>query len=222
MAEFPIAETFVSINGEGVRSGRLAYFIRFPGCNLHCSFCDTSWATEWRNDWDYRTEDQLADEVRTSGVKLVTLTGGEPLLQPDLPVLLDKLYQIPGLFVEIETNGSRPIAQYDNVAYRPAFTLDCKLPGSGMQDAMCFDNYDHLREEDTVKFVCGSDEDLNRAEEIIRDYGLTEKCHVYLSPVFGEMDPADMVSYMITHNLNGVTLQLQIHKFIWDPEAKGV
>lgn len=222
MADFSVAETFVSINGEGTRSGQLAFFIRFTGCNLNCSFCDTQWANKPRNNWNIRSDTQLANEVKASGVKLVTLTGGEPLLQPDLPFLLQKLYQIPGLSVEIETNGSIPIDQYDDWNLRPSFTLDCKLPGSGMQEAMCYDNYDHLCSEDTVKFVCGSQRDLNRAEEIIKRYQLTGKCHVYLSPVFGEIDPADMVSYMITHKMNGVTLQLQIHKVIWDPEKRGV
>lgn len=222
MVEFPIAETFESINGEGTRSGQLAYFIRFPGCNLNCSFCDTSWANKPRNNWNVRSDDQLVHEVKSSGVKLVTLTGGEPLLQPDLPLLIDKLYQIPGLSVEIETNGSQSIARYDHAEPRPVFTLDCKLPGSGMQEAMLYDNYSHLCPEDTVKFVCGSETDLHRAEEIIKRFHLLEHCHVFFSPVFGRIEPADIVSYMITHKLNGVTLQLQIHKFIWDPNAKGV
>lgn len=222
MAEYSIAETFVSINGEGTRSGQLAMFIRFTGCNLDCSFCDTRWANKPRNDWKIRTDEQLADEVKTSGVKLVTLTGGEPLLQPHLDALTERLYQIPGVSVEIETNGSRSIAGYDRSVHRPIFTLDCKLPGSGMQDAMLYENYDHLRHEDTVKFVCGNTGDLDRANELIKKYDLTQKCHVYLSPVFGRIEPADMVSYMITHKMNDVTLQLQIHKFIWDPDAKGV
>lgn len=222
MAEFQIAETFVSINGEGSRSGQLACFLRFPGCNLNCSFCDTKWANEPRGDWEIRKTDDLVDFVRKSGVKLITITGGEPLLQRGLPELLEKLYELPGTEAEIETNGSLPIERYDAVPWRPHFTLDCKLPGSGMQAHMLYENYDHLQPGDAVKFVCGSREDLDEARKVIETFQLPDRCDVFLSPVFGRIEPADMVTYMMDHGMNNVRLQLQIHKFIWDPNAKGV
>ena len=222
MSEYQIAEQFLSINGEGPRSGQLAYFIRFPGCNLNCSLCDTKWANRPGVPTEKWTDRQLAEAVRKSGAGLVTLTGGEPLLQKDLGLLLDTLAEETETLAEIETNGSidiRPMAERVN---RPYFTLDCKLPGSGMQGHMLPENYELLCPEDTVKFVCGSREDLDVARDVMNRYDLRERCHVYLSPVFGRIEPADIVEYMKEHRMNGVTLQLQIHKFIWDPDKKGV
>ena len=96
------------------------------------------------------------------------------------------------------------------------------LPDSGMEDRMCLTNFGLLKEKDTVKFVAGSIRDLERAKEIIERYGLIGRCHIYLSPVFGRIQPADMVEFMIRHKLNGVRLQLQLHKFIWHPDTRGV
>ncbi len=221
MAVYPIAETFLSINGEGTRSGQLAYFIRFPVCNLHCSFCDTRWACK-DGDWEQKTTEELVELVKSSGAELVTLTGGEPMLQPELRDLIETLTKECKVLCEIETNGSIDISEYDGPCIRPSFTLDCKLPGSGMEEHMLYSNYNHLRKTDTVKFVCGSAEDLDRAREIIDRFDLTSKCTVFLSPVFGSIEPADMVTYMTEHKMSKVRLQLQIHKFIWDPEEKGV
>ncbi|MBQ1393120.1 MAG: 7-carboxy-7-deazaguanine synthase QueE, partial [Lachnospiraceae bacterium] len=104
----------------------------------------------------------------------------------------------------------------------PSFTMDYKLPSSGMEDAMCIDNLLSMKKKDTVKFVTGNFEDLDRAKEIIDKYQLTEKCNVYISPVFGKIDPADIVEYLKNNKMNYVTMQLQMHKFIWNPNAKGV
>ena len=216
-----VVERFVSINGEGPRAGELAVFVRFQGCNLQCSYCDTRWANDPGCPFTDRSPQEIADEIRRDGIRNVTLTGGEPLLQPDMPLLLARLAEIPGLRVEVETNGSVPLAPFCGAA-RPVFTMDYKLPGSGCEHAMVTDNFALLKPEDTVKFVCGSLSDLERAEAVIRAYDLTGRCHVYLSPVFGAIDPADMVDYMARQKLNGVRLQLQMHKFIWDPDKRGV
>ncbi len=221
MAEFRVAERFVSINGEAARAGELAVFIRFVGCNLACTYCDTAWANASEAPYELETEVSLCEYVRASGVKNVTLTGGEPLLQEELPVLLRALYGI-GVLVEIETNGSVSIAEIAAMPERPVFTLDYKLPGSGMENRMLTENYRYLMEDDTVKFVAGSREDLLRAAQIIREHDLTARCHVYLSPVFGRIEPKDMVTFMQEECLNGVRLQLQLHKFIWDPSERGV
>lgn len=216
-----VVERFVSINGEGPRAGELAVFVRFQGCNLQCSYCDTRWANDPGCPFEDRSPQEIADEIRRDGIRNVTLTGGEPLLQPDMPLLLARLAEIPGLRVEVETNGSVPLAPFCGAA-RPVFTMDYKLPGSGCEHAMVTDNFTLLKPEDTVKFVCGSLSDLERAEAVIRAYDLTGRCHVYLSPVFGAIDPADMVDYMARQKLNDVRLQLQMHKFIWDPDKRGV
>lgn len=218
---FPVAEKFVSINGEGTRAGELAVFIRFTGCDLRCSYCDTMWANVPGADYDDLSAEEILSYVLSTGVTNVTLTGGEPLLQKELPVLTDLLLSSE-LRVEIETNGSQPIAALAERVCRPVFTMDYKLPSSGMEDKMCRENFGHLEKCDTVKFVSGSMEDLERAAHIIEKHHLTERCHVYISPVFGKIEPADIVDFMKGRQLNDVRLQLQLHKFIWPPEQRGV
>jgi len=219
--KYSIAEKFVSINGEGTRAGELAVFIRFSRCNLSCTYCDTKWANTDGCETEQLSPEQIAGYVYGTGVKNVTLTGGEPLLQEELYTLIEMLSE-QGNSVEIETNGSISIAELSGKKYRPIFTLDYKLPDSGMESAMELGNYSYLQAEDTVKFVSGSLSDLERAVEIIEKYELTKKCSVYISPVFGNIDPADIVEFMKDKRLNGVKLQLQLHKFIWDPEERGV
>lgn len=221
MTTFPVVELFASINGEGVLAGQLAVFVRFRGCNLNCSYCDTQWANQPDAPITPMTAEQIRDAILATGVSLVTLTGGEPLCQPQLRELLTLLAQEPTLHMEIETNGSRdltPLLDIPNVT----FTMDYKLAGSDMEKHMRLANFPLLRPQDTVKFVVSSIADLDRAREVISQYQLTDRCYVYLSPVFGKIDPADIVTYMTDHTMNRVRLQLQMHKFIWDPNARGV
>lgn len=221
MMIYKVAEIFSSINGEGTRAGELAVFVRFRGCNLNCSYCDTSWANQSDTPFIPMDKEEILGALLETGIRNVTLTGGEPLLVPGVEEVIEILGG-NGLSVEIETNGSVDLLPFDVINHRPLFTMDYKLPGSGMEDKMNLRNFELLKKNDTVKFVAGSDEDLERAAEIIRMYSLTERCHVYFSPVFGRIDPADMVGFMIKHKLNGVRLQLQLHKYIWDPMARGV
>lgn len=222
MASYKVVEIFTSINGEGRRAGQLALFIRFQKCNLHCSYCDTRWANTDSAAYTELTEDELYDEIKKSGIRNITLTGGEPLLQPEIGVLLHKLAADDALSVEIETNGSISIEEFSRLKNPPLFTLDYKLPGSGMEDYMKVKNFAYLKPEDTVKFVAGSRQDLERAREVISGFQLTEKCAVYISPVFGTIVPAEIVEFMKQYRLNGVNLQLQLHKIIWDPQQRGV
>lgn len=221
MDRFSVAEKFVSINGEGTRAGELAVFLRFSRCNLNCSFCDTRWANEDSVSVQQMITEELLSYVKSTGVKNVTLTGGEPLLQLGIANLITELEK-GGFTVEIETNGSVPIGDLAMLPRRPSFTLDYKLPGSGMENFMCLENYLYLSSDDTVKFVVGDLADLNRAVEIIRAFDLTSRCHVYFSPVFGKIDPDTIVSFMKENTINGVRLQLQLHKYIWDPDKRGV
>lgn len=222
MASYKVVEIFTSINGEGRRAGQLALFIRFQKCNLHCSYCDTRWANTDSAAYTELTEDELYDEIKKSGIRNITLTGGEPLLQPEIGVLLHKLAADDALSVEIETNGSIGIEEFSRLKNPPLFTLDYKLPASGMEAYMKVENFAYLKPEDTVKFVAGSRQDLERAREIISGFQLTEKCAVYISPVFGAIAPAEIVEFMKQYRLNGVNLQLQLHKIIWDPQQRGV
>ena len=217
-----VAETFISINGEGTHSGQLAYFVRFCGCNLNCSYCDTMWANKPNVPCSHLTAEEIYSQILESGIKNVTITGGEPLYRKGIYELLYMLSNNPGIYTEVETNGSIFLQPYMNLINRPAFTMDYKLPSSGMEGAMCVDNLMMLEKKDTVKFVAGSIGDLERAKEIIDKHCLCKRCNVYISPVFGKIEPADIVEYMKNNKMNNVTLQLQIHKYIWDPNAKGV
>jgi 7-carboxy-7-deazaguanine synthase len=214
-----VVEKFLSINGEGWRAGETALFIRFRGCNLRCSYCDTMWANEADCPFEEESPRALADYALQTGIRNVTLTGGEPLLQKDIKELIRLLLE-EGLRVEIETNGAVSIEGFEGA--RPVFTMDYKLPSSGYESRMLLKNMESLRKEDTVKFVSGSRQDLERALEIIRAYDLTERCHVYFSPVFGAIEPAEIVGFLLEHKLNDVRLQIQMHKVIWDPEKRGV
>ena len=163
----PVVEKFVSINGEGAHAGELAAFIRFRGCNLDCSYCDTSWANCENASAEYETAEEIAEWVAEKGVENVTLTGGEPLLHKECGKVAELLMK-QGCRVEIETNGSIHLEKLAAAEYRPVFTMDYKLPSSGMEEYMCRDNFRLLGEHDTVKFVSGSMEDLEKAAEIIR------------------------------------------------------
>ena len=218
---FPTAEKFTSINGEGIRAGEPAVFIRFRGCDLCCSYCDTRWACTDSAPAEILSAEQLCDYADGTGIKNVTLTGGEPLLQKELYLLTDLLVS-HGHTVEIETNGASDISALASRASRPFFTLDYKLPGSGMESYMLTENYSCLIKDDAVKFVAGSEEDLEKCAEVTESFSLTEKCAVFISPVFGRIEPQEIVSFMLKRKMNGVRLQLQLHKYIWDPEERGV
>lgn len=221
---FPIAERFVSINGEGVYAGRLAAFIRFPGCNLHCSYCDTQWAQDPELTVEFVTIDELAKWVADQPCSCVTITGGEPTLQSHLLDLARALNALDSIeVIEIETNGSIDLSQL--ASERPAkmrFTMDYKLPSSGMEEQMRMKNFDLLGPEDVVKFVIGTHEDLETMVRVVRKHDLDQRCHVYLSPVFDQMDPAVIVDFMREQRLTNATLQLQLHKIIWPDQERGV
>ncbi len=222
MAIFDVVEKFVSINGEGQHAGELAVFIRLRGCNLSCSYCDTRWACSSSASALEMTEDEIVSYVRGTGIRRVTLTGGEPLISDKIDVLLKRFAVEKDIEVEIETNGSVLIAPFVNIDKRPAFTLDYKIEGSGMEEFMDTSNYDYLEKQDTVKFVVSDIGEMDKVTEIVDKYGLSDKCTCLVSPVFGAVEPADMVSYMIDHKRNDLRLQLQLHKFIWDPDKRGV
>lgn len=217
-----VVEKFISINGEGRRCGQLATFIRFAGCNLNCGYCDTAWANDRKVAFDPMTAEEVYAYIKETQVTNVTLTGGEPLLQKDMGELLELLSQNPELYVEIETNGSVLLSKFSDLENPPSFTMDYKLPSSGMERMMALENFDHLTEKDTVKFVSGSMEDLEKARELINKYKLTEKTSIFISPVFGDIELESIVDFMKDNQMNGVNMQVQLHKIIWDPNERGV
>ena len=213
-----VIEKFVSINGEGLRQGELAVFIRFANCNLRCSYCDTTYSfinPEFKNE----TIDEIIEYINNQNVKNITLTGGEPLLQKDIDKLINELVKL-NYRIEIETNGSIDIKKYlnDNIS----FTLDYKMPSSLMEHFMNLDNYKYITKKDSIKFVCGDNNDLNKALDIMNKYDLINKTNCLISPVFNEIKLEDIVNFLIDNNLNDVKLCLQIHKIIWDPNKRGV
>ena len=218
---FPVVEKIVSINGESICAGEPAVFIRFRGCDLNCSYCDTKWANSISAPAEMLSAKDISSYVESTGITDVTLTGGEPLLQKDIKTLIEMLVS-NGHRVEIETNGAHPIDVLAASECRPVFTLDYKLPSSGMERFMLTDNYKYLDTNDAVKFVSGDINDLEAARAVIERYRLTEKCKVYISPVFGKIEPEQIVDYLIDNKMNGVRLQLQLHKYIWDPDRRGV
>lgn len=221
MITYPVVEKFVSINGEGQKAGEIAAFIRMRGCNLACNYCDTSWANTKDCPCEFLSAEELITWLKEHSIENVTLTGGEPLLTEEIAPLIEAL-GTAGFSVEIETNGSVSLNTFDTLAHRPAFTMDYKCPDSGMENAMNTDNFSLLIPKDTVKFVVSSISDLDKARKICIQYKVAEHCPIFLSPVFGRIEPKEIVEYMIEHHWNEARLQLQMHKFIWPPEQRGV
>ena len=232
----PVAERFVSVNGEGLHAGRFSAFVRFVGCNLACSYCDTQWACDEACPSEDMTPEEILRFVKEAGTPCVTLTGGEPCLQPYLPELLELLVRETSCFVEIETNGSvdltelavlrRKLESVDGPGKpgfdRVGFTVDCKSPSSGMARKMLAQNYALLGRVDCVKFVVGSRADLQAAKQVIAENGLLDACPVLFSPVAGSMEPAKIVSFLQENDLLKARVQVQLHKIIWPSVERGV
>lgn len=216
---YDLAERFVSINGEGRFAGELAVFIRFSGCNLRCNYCDTMWANVPTCSTTNYTLDDIDEFVAKSGAKHVTITGGEPLLQNNVFPLFERLLK-NGVAVEIETNGSIPLDTYMKKFPKLSFTMDYKMPSSFMESKMHIPNLKLLRKTDTLKLVCGSYDDLIKTMDLIDQ--VSDDVLIYVSPVFGKIEPKDIVEFIIENKMTRLKLQLQLHKFIWSPDEKGV
>ena len=219
---FNIIEKFVSIDGEGPSAGELAVFIRFQGCNLRCSWCDTTYSFDKSEITEVLSAEEIYSYIKETGVSNVTLTGGEPLFQENIDEILSLLNADIDLTVHIETNGAIDILTFKEKYPNLIFILDYKLPSSKMTDLMVLENFNHVEKTDVYKFVLGSKEDLQEAYKIITKFDLVDKCLVYFSPVFGAIELEDIVEFMKDKNLNKVRLQVQLHKIIWDPNMKGV
>lgn len=218
---FEVVEIFESINGEGPRAGELSAFVRLKGCNLNCSFCDTAWAKEKDAEATYMTTQEIIEEIESFGVKNVTLTGGEPMEKKGILALIMALVE-KGYQVEVETNGSIDLQEYSLLADIVLFTIDYKLPGSGMEDKMLLENFLCFGEKNVIKFVVSDRADLERAYELCENELKESRCQFYLSPVFGKIEPEEIVEFMKEKKWVSAHLQLQLHKIIWDPDKRGV
>lgn len=221
---YNVIEKFISIDGEGPTAGEIAAFIRFVGCNLNCSWCDTAYSIDRDSKGEAMTKDEIYKFIKDAGTTNVTLTGGEPLIQEGIEELIYFLAKDKTLSIHIETNGSIPYYKLKKVwdLENVCFILDYKLPESRMENKMDFKNYEVIQKKDVCKFVIASKEDLTRALEIVKTYNLTEKSTVFFSGVLGKIKYVDIVDFMKENKLNKIKLQLQLHKIIWLPETRGV
>jgi 7-carboxy-7-deazaguanine synthase len=213
---FPVVELFDSIDGEGKRTGYMAIFVRFAGCNLRCSYCDTAYAWTAADAKEHLTEEELLTRIHAYPWKRITLTGGEPMLQP-----IEHLCRVlgnEGYDVNIETNGAVPL--FDERPQGLFYTMDIKSPSSGERDKMRMENLEKLNGDDVVKFVVGTEADLLDMEKILKSYDIPAQ--IYVSPVFGKIAPASLVEFVRTHKLGNVCVQVQLHKVIWEPDRRGV
>jgi 7-carboxy-7-deazaguanine synthase len=209
-----VNEIFYSIQGESTHAGRPCVFVRLTYCNLRCTYCDTEYAFYRGSE---RSIDEILEEVGAYRCRLVEVTGGEPLIQRETTQLLERLLE-EGYEVLLETSGAWPI---EHVPDRVRIIMDFKTPGSGMVASNRWQNLQHLDSDDEIKFVVCDRADYEWARGVIGEHDLTARHSVLLSPSHGELDPRLLSEWVLTDGLP-VRVQLQIHKFIWSPSARGV
>ncbi|MDR0965727.1 MAG: 7-carboxy-7-deazaguanine synthase QueE [Myxococcales bacterium] len=214
MPDFRVNEIFESIQGETTHAGRPCLFVRFTGCDLRCRYCDTRYAYEGGELWE---AEAVLDRLRHFRSRFVTLTGGEPMLQPALPELCQMLIA-DGFEVAIETHGQRPLGALPIEVRR---IVDLKTPGSGSEDTRLL-NLADLRATDELKIVVTSRADFDWARQIVERFELDRRgLPIVFSPCFGEVAPRDLVAWLLDSGLDA-RIGLQLHKVIWDPGARGV
>jgi 7-carboxy-7-deazaguanine synthase len=208
-----VTEIFFSIQGEGTRTGRPCVFVRFTGCDLRCGYCDTAYAFHGGVE---RSREEILAEVARHPSRFVLLTGGEPMLQRDLPDLARELLA-RGYEVAVETHGQRPLDALPREAIR---IVDVKTPGSG-EATTDLAYLDRLAPHDEVKFVVCSEEDFRWSCEVVRRHALAGRVHVLFSPAWGQVDPKALARWVLESGLD-VRLSIQVHKVIWGADARGV
>lgn len=209
-------EVYASIQGESTWAGLPCVFIRLARCNLRCVWCDTTYSF---TGGEMHAVDDLVEQALSYGIALVEITGGEPLLQPHCATLCEALIA-RGCTVLVETSGSLPINTLPAAAIK---IMDLKCPDSGEVLRNHWPNIAMLNPaQDEVKFVIASRRDYEWARDTIREHALERRCKaILLSPVFGQVQPKDIVAWMLEDRLPA-RFQLQMHKFIWPPDMKGV
>jgi 7-carboxy-7-deazaguanine synthase len=211
-----VNEIFYSIQGESSYTGLPCIFVRLTGCNLRCSYCDTSYAFEEGKDLEIG---EIIDRVSSYRCRLVEITGGEPLIQKETPHLIYQLVE-KGFEVLLETNGSLDISLADERCIK---IVDIKCPSSGQDKKNDLENLRRLSVKDEIKFVIGSREDYLYAKNIM---SLMKKVNLkimqpLLSPLYNQMDPKVLAEWILADHID-VKLQIQLHKIIWGPETRGV
>lgn len=213
-----LSEIFFSIQGEGLRAGVPCVFVRLHGCGLRCTYCDTPYALDHRTGGQWTSFEEIVAAVEGYPARFVEFTGGEPLEQPEAHALMSELADA-GYTVAVETGGHMDIGACDERVIR---IVDLKTPSSGMMKRNRMENIALLRSTDEVKFVCGSHEDYEWARSIIAAHDLPSRvAAVLISPVFGAIEPVELVDRILADGLD-VRFQLQLHKFVWEPDRRGV
>ncbi len=214
MPDLVINEIFHSIQGESSHMGRPCVFVRLTYCNLRCTYCDTTYAFE---EGETMGLEEILQRVSAYRCGLVEVTGGEPLMQPGVFDLLQSLCD-RGYESLLETGGSLDISRVDPRVKR---IVDFKCPSSGMVKKNLWSNADHLKATDEVKFVIGTREDFDWAVDAIATYRIAERSPILMSVVFGVLEPAELAGWILESGINA-RFQLQMHKYIWEPSARGV
>jgi len=211
-----VNEIFYSIQGESTYAGRPCVFVRLTGCNLRCTYCDTQYAYK---EGGIMEVNHIFEQVAPYQCRLVEITGGEPLAQDHTPILIESLLD-DGYEVLLETNGSMDISGVDE---RCVKIVDIKCPSSGMKDRNDLENLKRLSHRDEIKFVLGTREDYEFAKQVIRyrELGPKMTSPINFSPIFGQLAPEDLAQWILEDHLE-VRLHLQLHKYIWGPQARGV
>lgn len=225
----PMVEIFETIEGEGTRAGYPTTFIRLYHCNLRCTWCDTKYSYAPAKPRFTSTITEIIEKVREFNHPHVCLTGGEPLIHGDRSMyLIQSLSELDWIEdIHIETNGAIdlvPFVQFrqmhSHAHKKVRFILDYKLPTSGEQERMIHSNFDLLTEDDEIKFVIASEEDYEVAKEVVQTH--YKKGVILFSPVWGKIEPSQLVHYMLRDQLKKIKLNLQLHKIIWGPDVEGV
>ncbi|MCA9572186.1 MAG: radical SAM protein [Myxococcales bacterium] len=210
-----VTEIYASVQGESLHAGKPCVFVRLTGCNLRCTWCDSTFTFTGGVHRDWR---EVAEEAHAFGIHTVELTGGEPLVQRNAIPLMARLLEL-GHEVLLETSGSRSL---EDVPAGVHVICDLKPPDSGEERANLWSNVELLKPTDEVKLVLASRRDYEWARDVIRQHDLGSRvAAVQLSPVWGALDPADLATWLVEDRLPA-RLQLQLHKVVWDPEARGV
>jgi 7-carboxy-7-deazaguanine synthase len=213
-----ISEVFYSIQGEGTKAGLPCVFVRLQGCNLRCVWCDTPYALDIKQIEHIMTFREILEQIRSFNCNFIEFTGGEPLVQSNSIDLMNYLSE-NNYTVAIETSGSKLIDKLNNKIIK---ILDIKCPGSNMEKFNKIDNLKFLDGKDEVKFVISDRLDFDWAIEFIARndlFNITD--NILFSPVFGKLEPIDLSQWILSTHLP-IRLQLQIHKFIWEPDKRGV